>query len=217
MGYTRAVGNRTVGVLRGQDLPAAKVNQWADSADTLYAADGAALPLIDAGFSPVVVGDFDSLRGHSLPDGVRSIHRPDQDFTDCDKLLSVAAEDGVSDITLVGIEGDRLDHMLATLSSAVRSSLRIRLGLRRGLGWIIRPGRSCLPIGSAGRRCSVLPLLPCRGVSLTGVRWPLKDAELGLDGPVSISNHAVEDLQISIEEGAALLIVEHKPQELPKW
>lgn len=142
----------------------------------------------------------------------------DQDSTDCDKLLALAHELGYGQITLGGIEGDRMDHALATWLSAARSELDVRLALRRGLGWVLKPGRSLVVRSSPGATVSLLPLSPSEGVVLRGVHWPLEGKRLSWDGLVSISNTAVGDaVEAELREGLAALIVEYPRADLPWW
>lgn len=208
---------KVLGVLGGRDLPEEKIGEWAARADRIYAADRGAIPLLERGFRPTITGDMDSLNlagDHTL----RVIPNRDQNFSDCDKLLMLAHEDGVTDITLTAIEGDRLDHILGTLSSCLASPLSIRLALRRGLSWMIRPGEKRSFGTRPGQRLSLLPILPSQGVNIQGVEWPLKNHDMAMGGFISLSNRAAEDeIKISLTDGALLLILEFKPEELPIW
>ena len=152
------VRTRVLGVLGGRDMDPELLRAWADSADVLIGADSGAGTLIDLGFQPVVVGDLDSIGDRDLP-GLRVVEVADQDRTDCDKLLDMACEDGFDEVTLACIEGDLLDHVLGSLSSAVRASIRVRLALRNGIGWIVKPG---------GAQPSRLP----RAGACRWFRWP---------------------------------------------
>lgn len=194
------------------------MSRWADSAEKLYAADGAAATLIDDGFEPVVVGDLDSLPPSYRTRAQRVEHRPDQGFTDCDKLLMLAQEDGHEAITLTGIEGDQPDHMLATFSSALASPLAIRLAFRRGIGYVLQSGEVARYNVRPGARVSLLPLAECLGISLTGVEWPLREAPLAPGRSVSISNRATEkQIEIELGEGTAFLFIGWEATEMPRW
>lgn len=208
---------RVLGVLKGQDYPAERILAWAESAHQVYAADGAALQLIEAGLKPVVVGDMDSLHLDALPSDIRVVMDPDQETTDCDKLISLMASEGVESFTLAGLEGDRLDHVLSSLSSLVGRRMKIRTLLRRGIGYVIPCGEAFHLPCSPGTRFSVLPLTLCWGVNVTSAKWPLSDAELRPGLHVSISNQALEDAQVFLAGGTALVIVEGSPGDPPVW
>lgn len=210
---------RAVGVLAGSDMPGDLLQKWVEAASTVFAADAGLDRLQDLGLSAdVVVGDFDSARSVAdLPVGVAR-HLPSQDITDCDKLLEVAAEEGFQAITLVSIEGDQLDHMLATLHSAARSALRVRLGLRTGVGWILNDGDEIVVRTSPGRRISLLPLEDAQGVNLAGVEWPLDNAFLHPLKQTSISNRtAASAVTASLRTGSAFLFAGYPPEEMPFW
>lgn len=199
-------------------MPAKTICAWAASADRLYAADSGAIPLLSAGFHPTIVGDLDSLPALPPNHPYSIVLDEDQNHSDCDKLLSLIAADGHPQATLAAVEGDRLDHMLGTLSSILRSPLQIRLALRRGLGFIVRPGSPLVVPASPNQRFSVLPLLPSQAVTIEGAEWPVAPSPMALDQFISLSNRAsAPQLRVSLEAGAALLILEYRPDQLPLW
>lgn len=207
-----------LGVLAGGDMRPELLRRWADSADVLLAADAGADRLMDAGAKPsLILGDLDSLSERARASGVEVLPIDDQDSTDCDKLLRVCADRGYEEVTLASVEGDSLDHLIATVYSAVRASVRVRLALRTGIGVVLHPGSFSLDT-KPGRRVSVLPIVPCTGVCLEGVRWPLCGSSMSPDGLVSVSNEAVcETVRLSLESGSALLVAEYPQEEMPRW
>jgi thiamine pyrophosphokinase len=205
---------RVLGVLDGRDMRREKLRAWAASAEFVAAADGAADLLLSLSVHPdIVIGDMDSLR--SDPSTLAVLKDDDQDLTDCDKVLQWARQAGHSDLTLINIEGDLLDHVLSTLSSCVAFG-RVRIILRRGVGWVFS-GR--LRAATApGRRVSLIPLTPCPTVDLSGVRWPLNRAPLEMGHRVSISNEATGDaVEANVDAGAAFLFIESQLVEMPFW
>lgn len=205
-------------MLAGKDMPPDLLKRWADSADCLIAADAGADRLLDAGSAPVLIlGDLDSISEKAKQCGAEVVHIADQDSTDCDKLLRIAHERRWSAVTLASIEGDSLDHLIGTVYSAVRASVQVRFALRTGIGYIVHEG-SFKVSAQPGRRVSLLPILPCRGVCLEGVRWPLQNVEMAPNGLVSVSNQAIDSaVSVRIAEGAGLLVVEYPQEEMPIW
>lgn len=196
-----------LGVLGGKDVGDEKLVAWASSCDALYAADSGADRLIALGFSPIVVGDFDSFA--SLPNAshLRLVQSIDQATTDCDKLLALVREDGHSSVTLIGHEGDLPDHVLATYSSAIACGIDVRFAFRRGIGRLVRSRVSANT--RVGQRVSLVPLTPCTGVSLTGVAWEVSGDNYAPGGRLSVSNEAVgSQVEASVESGCALLFLE---------
>ncbi|MGE0001620.1 MAG: thiamine diphosphokinase [Fimbriimonadaceae bacterium] len=208
---------KVLGVVGGNDLDDALLSRWATSASHLYGADGGGARLCRLDFRPVVVGDFDSASLDEVASATKVVIDPSQERSDCDKLLLQVERDGHRSVTLAGVEGDRVDHMLASLGSAVRSQLDVRFALRTGVAWLVRPGRSLELVLNEGTVVSMLPLLSCSGASLTGVRWPFRDAELAFDGLVSVSNVASGRVRVELREGAALLYARLEEDEVPVW
>ncbi len=216
---------KVLGVLAGRDMPTELLLRWAKSADVLLAADGGADLLLDAGVTPHrVIGDLDStadparITELAMREALQLEHDAGQMRTDCDKLLDLAAREGFEEITLAGVEGDQLDHMLATLHSAARSPLRVRVALRTGVGWVLRDEESLSLPTVPGRRVSLLPLTRTEGVTMRGVEWPLEKSALDPLGKTSISNRSNADLvSIRLWEGALFLFLEMPPEEAPSW
>ncbi len=155
----------------------------------------------------MIVGDLDSLRATEADlEGVEVIRSTDQENSDADKLLALLAQRGHTFATLVGLEGDRIDHVLAALGSASVSPLEIAFGFRGGHGRVLRRGISLFDV-PAGVTVSVLPLRECSGFCITGVEWPLIGVHLELGGQISLSNRALgEPVRVEIGEGTALFV-----------
>lgn len=209
---------RTLGVLAGNDMPILLLKKWADSAETIFAADAGLDRLLEIGIEPdIVVGDFDSVRGLDRFQKERS-QNSDENSTDVDKLLALARERGIVSITLASIEGDQLDHMLATLHSAAKSLLNVRVALRTGVGWILNAGDEIEVDTQSGRRVSLIPLEEVRRANLQGVNWPLEDASLHPSGMTAVSNVSTGDrVAASIGSGSAFLYVGFPEEEMPVW
>lgn len=204
-----SVGKRILGVLGGQDVDDRVFKFWAMESDILLAADAGADLALRHGIVPhAIIGDLDSVSEAALASGADIYKFDDENSTDCDKLLQWVVIQGHRSIRLIGVEGDRLDHVLGTLGSCARSPLDIRLILRDGEGILLKAGHHRLE-AVAGQRVSLLPVGEVEGVDAPGLRWPLTQATLQLDGLVSVSN-VVETapLEISIASGTLLVILE---------
>lgn len=199
---------KILGALAGQDHAPGAMSAWLRWADLVIAADGGADLCRAEGREPdVIVGDLDSIADPSglTPDD-------DQDSSDADKLLARLTKEGVVAATLIGVEGDRLDHVLATLYSCARSSVaEIRIALRTGHARVLRgPSRGALE-GVVGGRVSLIPLGPCR-LTATGLRWPLAGGWLDPLGEVSLSNRfTASRAEYEVHEGAVAVFLEGSP------
>lgn len=200
-------------------MPSGLLAAWAQSADVVIAADSGADRLLEAGVQPHrIVGDLDSASESALGLPVPIEHDSDQETTDCDKLLAAAARLGCDEITVVGLEGDLMDHTMGALLSVLRSPVPARIAWRRGVVHPVLPGRTIREATHTGARVSLLPAVECEGASLRGVRWPLEGAALSPLGLISISNCAQgESVEATLESGAAWLFVEVPTEEMPRW
>lgn len=131
------------------------------------------------------------------------VHRPNQDQSDCDKLLGFVRELGHRRVTLIGAEGRRVDHMLGTLQSAARCGCAVTIACDAQMVRILTgPCKGSLAHDGL---VSLLPLTKCFGVTLQGVGWPLDFHSLDALGLTSLSNRALGRVEYSIEAGAAAL------------
>lgn len=194
------------------------LDRWVRSADAVIAADGAANRLFKMSVPfQAVVGDMDSVEAWALS-ATEVVHLPDQDSTDCDKLLAFCVTRGYSSITLAGVEGNLPDHVLAILHSCLRTPLQVRLAYRGGIGWVMGPESQIKVSSTAGARVSLLPLLETSHASLSGVSWPVSGAEMSPQHFSSISNCATgSEVEASIGAGGALLFVGYERDAMPFW
>lgn len=208
------VEKRILGVLGGQDVDDRLFKFWASSSHILVAADAGADLAMRHGVHPhAIVGDLDSVSSQALACGADIYKFENESTTDCDKLLSWVWGQGHRAITLIGVEGDRLDHVLSTLSSCARSPLRIQLVLRDGAGLVLKPGEHRLP-GVPGQRISLLPIGVAKAFSVEGVRWPVQEVDFSLDRSLSISNEfASSQVSLRFSSGALLAVIESPNRE----
>jgi thiamine pyrophosphokinase len=209
---------KILGILAGTDIPLETVVAWANSADIVVAADGAANQLLKAGFHPhVIVGDMDSLDSVVQRSNLAIHEDLDQETTDCDKLLNfVRRTYPGAQFSLTGLEGDRFDHVLASLHSVGRLFPEARIVLRDGLAWFVQPKLPQTVPTLVSQTVSLIPILPCEGVLMKGVQWA-PNTSLSPMGFTSISNLASStQVEVSIESGLGLLILQVDTKS-PTW
>ncbi|MCC7228863.1 MAG: thiamine diphosphokinase [Fimbriimonadaceae bacterium] len=209
---------RVLGVLAGTDIGMPSLIAWCNSADEVIAADGAANRLIRAGVVPhVIIGDLDSLDPNLKSAGQTIVEDLDQETTDCDKLLDfVANRHPRTPLFLIGMEGDRFDHVLSSLHSVVRSNHPIHLVLRDGIGFLVRPHRPVSFATQPAQIVSIVPILPCQGLMATGLRWT-PDPQIAPGGSTSASNEATDThATVDLDDGVALVIVQANTTQ-PDW
>lgn len=208
--------DRVLGLLAGGDLAPAVLARWAASATCVLAADSGAERAKEAGFLPHwTMGDLDSVSPETRRMLTNVIPIADPDRRDVEKLIDFAVEAGATAITLAGVEGDALDHVFGNVLAAANAPVPVRFVLRRGMGWVLRGPVDWQQELPAGARVSVVPLSPCRGVTIQGTQWTLDDAELEPQGLTSISNRSLGRPRVTLHHGHALVTVEREP--LPIW
>jgi len=196
-----------IGVLAGSDHPIESMREWLHQAPIILAADGGANRCLAAGVPPDwVIGDFDSVEPSALEFAKNRRQVSDQSTTDCDKLLQLAIELGLPCIALMGSEGDRPDHTLATYHSALRAPIQTRFILRSGWAETLTASNwsANLPVGA---RFSILPLTISRAAA-TGLQWSFELQTLDASGFSSVSNRTVaETVEVTVESGAVIVFV----------
>jgi thiamine pyrophosphokinase len=172
------------------------------AAELVIAADSGLAHLYALGLTPdVVVGDLDSVDPEHLRradrEGVRiDRYSTDKDATDLELALTVAQDLGATAVTVIGGSGGRLDHLLGGLNllAAPRwSTMRITALAGPARLTVIHDGAELT--GSVG---SIVTLLAiggtARGITTTGLRWPLHHDDLEPTSTRGISNEITDQI-----------------------
>lgn len=165
----------------------------------------------------VIAGDFDSVEGESLAyfQGLNNVQvmklNPIKDDTDTEFVIREAIRRGATDITVLGATGTRLDHMLANvnlLGIGVEEGVSIQLVDKYNRIRMIDTYMEIRKSEQFGDFVSVLPVRgDAKGVTLEGMKYPLKDADIACFSSLGVSNEIVEDVaKISVKQGVLLVI-----------
>jgi thiamine pyrophosphokinase len=183
--------------------------------DLLVGADGGTRHILALGLQPnIVVGDLDSLPAAVVEELIaRGIaierHPTSKDQTDLELAIECALRQGVDEILMLGGMGGRLDQTLANLLILAQRDWPVPLRLVEGpqiASIVCGPGRLVLH-GVVGATVSVIPLsAAARGITYTGLRYPLHAATLALGSTRGVSNEFAATTA-SIELTAGLLLV----------
>jgi thiamine pyrophosphokinase len=209
------------------EIPAERLRLAAASADAVIGIDGGARSLVQLGLLPThVTGDFDSLgpteRDELKTRGAKIIPTPDQDFTDLDKALTVCFETlGASAAQVFGAGGGRLDHLYSNLSTLLKHGRTRDVLFVDGFGetFSLEPGGQFLLDDPelVGRTLSLLALGPVRGITTTGLRWPLTNESLAPGVRDGTLNEIVsETVEITFTSGNLLVMVQHSGYTSPQ-
>ncbi len=163
----------------------------------------------------LLVSDFDSYGG--TVDEIVPVRRlpTEKDDTDTMSALRYALAEGYRELRMVCALGGRLDHLLANLQAAVFAAVsgaRVRIESEDALILTLREASLCLP-RREGWSLSVFAADGlCRGVSIEGAKYSLRDQDLSPAFPLGVSNEwAAGEALISVREGTLLVLMCRMP------
>ena len=191
--------------------------------DYVIAADRGYDSLMAYGVPPdLVVGDFDSL-GHT-PSHPNVIQLPcAKDDTDMVFALRKGLGLGYRRFVLLGGVGGRLEHTLGNLQILDWLTTQWSQGFLAGektVATALRSGSLTFPASMSGYLSIFCNSGEARGVTLSGLKFPLEDALLTSSFPVGVSNEFLGQVaQVTVRDGSLLLLWEDKGDfyaQLPK-
>jgi thiamine pyrophosphokinase len=165
----------------------------------------------------IIVGDFDSADGNSL-DYFREQSRvefcrlnTEKDDTDTEFAIRDAISRGMTELTVLGATGNRLDHVLSNIDL-------LGIGIENDVGIEIvddhnriRMINQSMVISKKEQFGTFISLIPysdkVKNLTLTGFKYNLTDFTMGGFGSLGISNEIVDDVaEIVFKEGILLVI-----------
>ena len=182
----------------------------AGEGDLLMCADGGWAAALRHGLKPsVIVGDFDSMPEPEAP-GAEIIRLPvHKDDTDMVACLREGRKRGYRSFILAGCMGGRFDHTISNLQCLYDCAARgeeawMCDGQNRVT--VLLPGTYRLP-AMPDRKLSLLAFgQDARGVTVTGVEWPLEGATLTCRHPLGCSNEfRAAEASLSFTDGALIV------------
>jgi thiamine pyrophosphokinase len=188
--------------------------------DLIIAADGGTRHCRRLGIKPhLVVGDLDSTPPREIESlkaqGVEVIQHPTRkDAADLELALDLAVGRGADDILVLGALGERWDMSLANVMLLALPDLdQAHIRLIDGQHEIIcikGPGRAAL-FGRVGDTLSLVPLsAEAKGVTLSGLEYPLRDAVIPRGSTWGISNVLTRpQAVVALESGRLLVVLIH--------
>jgi thiamine pyrophosphokinase len=204
-------------VIGGGGLPAVSVPNLGDlGEDPLVVAADAGLAGAHAlGLAvDLVVGDMDSVDPALLAAAERAgtevqRHPAAKDATDLDLALDAGRARGADRLVVVTGTGDRFDHALAVALSLAAGRLAgaaVEAWIGPAHLWVVRDRLAFG--GQPGMLVSLIPAHgPARGVTTTGLQYPLHGEDLGAGTTRGVSNVVLgREATVALEEGTLLVI-----------
>jgi thiamine pyrophosphokinase len=203
----------------GRVVATAALRARVAAADLIVAADGGARHARSLGVRPhAIVGDLDSVDDATLrryPDADVQRHPRDKDRLDLELALDEAVRRGARSVLIVGAFGGRVDHELAAVAVALarhREGLDVELHAGDALALPLRAGQTGELDLPADVTVSVLATTPGTRVTLSGLRYPVRDAALEPGSGLGVSNVSVGGpVRVDVHAGEALVVVPALP------
>ncbi len=159
-----------------------------------------------------VVGDFDSL-GYTPKDLKVVELEVEKNFTDGERAIHLAVENGYKDITIYGAYGGKIEHILGNIAL-------LKIAKNLGAKAVIKCGEEITELISDSTVLSVekgstLSIIPygerCEFIKSSGLYYPLDNLVLTNADTRGISNKATEqEINIEFKTGEALVIYGRK-------
>ena len=199
-------------IYTGGEIDPTRITEHPKGEDLVIAADSGWHNAKALGEKPsVLLGDFDSIGGDKLPDGVEILQVPaEKDLTDTQRAVDLALSRGARDIVIVGGLSGRLDHTLSNLAILERlyaMNVHAVITDGRNRARFVRNG-STLIGRSAFRYLSLIAADPVvKGVEIDGVKYPLKKATLRREQQYAVSNELTGNCAfIAVKKGGLWVI-----------
>ncbi len=158
------------------------------------------------------VGDFDSVGSRKHTAGKIVTLPCEKDDTDTMYAARLAVSLGAKEILLFGCIGTRLDHTLANLcvlSFLSEQGIDAKMLDEHNTVFVVQSGGTAELLRRNGVYLSLIPLssVAC-GVTVSGVKYPLINAELYSNSTLGVSNEITADRAIlSVKKGKVAVFI----------
>lgn len=161
-----------------------------------------------------LLGDFDSINPEVLEffldkDCKTYRYPKEKDFTDTEIALNKAIELGAEEVVFLGCTGSRLDHTFGNIGLLLKCiKLKIKAFLIDDNNIIFMTNESVVLEGEKGKTFSLLAYgSDVKALTLKGVKYELKDYELKVGDPLTLSNEFIMDkAEVNFDAGNLLVL-----------
>lgn len=189
--------------------------------DMVIAVDGGLEAVKKLGLKPAaIVGDFDTVKKELLEEyrGLPGItfdqHQAEKDETDTELALRTAVEAGITEITVLGASGGRLDHSIGNihlLYACLQKGVHACIVDAKNRLYLLDRGKTFHAGETWGKYISFLPLTEeVLGITLKGFKYPLTDRDIRIGTSLCISNELSEETgTIAFCKGVLICVESH--------
>lgn len=175
--------------------------------EIICATDGAYNFLKTQNIKPdFISGDFDSLE--EKPTDIKTIHTPNQDLTDFDKILQILYDKGCKEIDIYGASGKAQDHFLGNLHTALQWQKKLNLIFYDNYGYYFLAKHKTFITNCKDKIISLIPFYKTKGIVTKGLKYALKKEDLIFGDRIGTRNKATENnIEITFEDGNLIVFV----------
>tara|TARA_B110000091_G_scaffold213519_1_gene263182 strand:+ start:3164 stop:3769 length:606 start_codon:yes stop_codon:yes gene_type:complete len=177
--------------------------------ELICATDGAYEYLKENQIQPhFISGDFDSLA--VLPKSSETIHTPDQNFTDFDKILQILFDRNLMNIHVYGASGKEQDHFLGNLHTALQWKEKLNITFFDNYGRSFFGNKEIQIPNCLDKTISLIPFPTATNITTQGLLYPLQNETLTFGTKIGTRNKATKkEVKISFEAGELLIFIQH--------
>lgn len=177
--------------------------------DIVICTDGSYSYLKDFKITPnIICGDFDSIDINSIPEGIKKIHTPDQNFTDFEKALKIIHELNYHDVDVFGASGKQQDHFIGNLNAALKFDTLLKIEFYDNYSTYYFIPNDFEVKNVLNKKISLIPFPNCEGIITNGLLYPLNNEKLTLIDRIGTRNTAIENtIRIKYKSGNLILFI----------
>lgn len=185
-----------------------KIDVAALEYDHVVCADAGYLIAKKLGIMPdTLIGDFDSM---DLPEGLDAIVLPkEKNLTDAEAACDWALRHGFTELTILGGLGGRFDHTMGNiglLAKYAKAKVPVTMIDGQNKVFMLRPGVHTIKKDGYKYLGIVSYDTATKGITLEGVKYPVKNEILSNDTTYGVSNEITgEEAKLSFTQGLLLV------------
>jgi thiamine pyrophosphokinase len=178
---------------------------------TMIAADGGANFLYEMGIIPdIIIGDLDSVSevtSQKIKKPTLLIKLMRQSDTDVEKAIKYLIKNKFTHVALIGVDGNRIDHLLGNLSIGLKYFKRIVINIISGKSIISFVGSSTIISTKKDDEISIFSFEENGIISSQGLKYSLDGLSLLFGQQDSISNIALNsEMKLDIKSGKFMVV-----------
>jgi thiamine pyrophosphokinase len=158
----------------------------------------------------LIIGDLDSLipLTKRVFSDIDTIHLPDQNSTDLEKVLDHLIARTYKRALVLGATGNQIDHTLANISILLKYRGRIDLLFKDKEFDLFFIAGTITVMTEPGQRVSLMPIGVCSGITTEGLLYSLVNESMAFGVREGVSNAATgEKVTVTVKEGSMLMMV----------